>query len=183
MIRISHKLKYAVIALAMVSMVSCKDDDVVPPVVEKPLRAKVDYATLTPTTPYAATFVDADKKSTVDFTYGNNRYKMFQAINVYIASSISANKEIDAAVLKGMFNNTGNRFADSTKLNTSGIQLRDKVASSWTEADGEPVRKYLRHYLMRSLWPVNQLLRLVLRANRVRLELSLSMRKVLSLFN
>ncbi len=137
MLKINLNVKYAFLALAMVGFVSCSDDEVqvTPTPVETPLRTKIDYATLTPTTPYAATFVDADKKSTVDFSNGNNRYKMFQALNTYINSAITANKEIDAAVLKEMFNNTGNRFADSTKLNTSGVQLRDKVASSWPEAN------------------------------------------------
>lgn len=146
MLKITHKLRYAFIALAVAGMSSCSDDDdvtppvVVPPVVETPLRTKIEYATLTPTTSYATFFVDKSNKSTVDLSNGNNRYKMFQALNVNISSAISGNKTVDAAVLKNMFGNTGNAFADSTKLNTSGVQLRNVVASSWPTADAEAVR-------------------------------------------
>lgn len=146
MFKISNKLRYAFIALAVAGMSSCSDDDdvtppvVVPPVVETPLRTKIDYATLTATTPYTTPFVDKSNKSTVDLANGNNRYKMFQALNVNISSAIAANKTIDATVLKNMFGNTGNAFADSTKLNTSGVQLRNVVASSWPAADAEAVR-------------------------------------------
>jgi hypothetical protein len=141
MLRITHQLKYALVAMAIIGFTSCSDDDenLVPPV-ETPLRTKVEYSTLTPSTPYASTFVDATSKSTVDFSNGNNRYKMFQAMNTYISTSISGNTLIDAAKLKNMFANTGNPFADSTKLNTSGVQLRNIVASSWAAADAEPVR-------------------------------------------
>lgn len=142
MLKITKHLRYAFIAFAVASLSSCKDDDdpVTPPVVETPLRARTEYATLTPTTAYATTFVDKSNKSTVDFTNGNNRYKMFQALNTYISSSISGNKTIDATVLKNMYTNTGNAFADSTKLNTSGVQIRNVVASSWPTADAEAVR-------------------------------------------
>lgn len=141
MLRIAHTFKHAFVAATLISLASCSDDNnTVTPVEETPLRTKVEYTTLTPTTAYATTFVDASKKSTVDFSAGNNRYKMFQALNTYMSSSISGNKVIDAAVLKNMFANTNNAFADSTKLNTSGVQLRSTVATSWPAADAEAVR-------------------------------------------
>lgn len=123
---------YAAVTIAALS--SCTSDEDL-----TPLRTKIDYATLTATQPYSSTFVDATNKSTVDLTNGNNRYKMFQAINTSISSSITANKEISAATLQNMFANTGNPF-DSTKLNTSGIQLRSVVASSWSATEAETVR-------------------------------------------
>jgi hypothetical protein len=135
------KLRYAIIALTLLCLASCKDDEVViPDPVEENLRTKIDYTTLTASTPYAASFVDKDKKSTVDFSNGNNRYKMFQALNTYINSSISGNKEIDPAVLKGMYANTGKYYADSTKLNDSGVQLRNVTASSWPTANAGAVQ-------------------------------------------
>lgn len=141
MLKIAYKLKYALVALAIVGFTSCSDDEKTPaPVEETPLRDKIDYATLTATTPYSTPFVDKDKKSTVDLSSGNNRYKMFQALNSNMTSGVSGNKLIDAAVLKNLFSNTGNPFADSTKLNTSGVQLRNTVASSWPAADAEAVR-------------------------------------------
>lgn len=141
MLNITDKLKYALIALTIIGFTSCSDDPKEPtPVEEKPLRTKVEYTTLTATTPYAAPFVDASAKSTVDLSNGNNRYKMFQAMNVYMSSSIAGLKLIDAAVLKNMYTNTANPFADTAKLNTSGVQLRNTVASSWPAADAEAVR-------------------------------------------
>lgn len=141
MLKINNNWKHALFAMALLGFSSCSDDPVTPdPVVETPLRAKIEYSTLATATSYSSPFVDATSKSTVDLSNGNNRYKMFQALNTYISSSISGNKEIDAAVLKNMFANTGSPFADSTKLNTSGVALRPNVASSWTSADAEAVR-------------------------------------------
>ena len=49
---------------------------------EKPsLRTKIDYSTLTAETPYSQLFVDANGATTVDQTSGNQRHKMFQALN------------------------------------------------------------------------------------------------------
>ena len=75
MLNVTNKLKYALVALTIIGFTSCSDDTKEPaPVEEKPLRTKVDYATLTATTSYAAPFVDASAKSTVDLSNGNNRY-------------------------------------------------------------------------------------------------------------
>ncbi len=135
------RLRHALLTILVAGMVSCKDDDTeVNPVPETPLRARIEYTTLTATTAYSTPFVDAAGKSTVDLSNGNNRYKMFQALNSYISTSVSGNKLIDATVLKNMFSNTANPFADSTKLNTSGVQLKNIVASSWPTADAELVR-------------------------------------------
>lgn len=136
MFKRTYKMKFVLVALAIAGMTSCKDDDAV----VAPLRTtKIDYTTLTATTPYSSAFMDGGK-TTVDLSNGNNRYKMFQAINTSISSSITGNKVIDATVLKNMYANTGNPFVDSTKLNTSGVQLRNTVASSWAAADAEVVR-------------------------------------------
>jgi len=128
------------LAVLGAGMFSCGESNEVPVVPETPLRSKIEYTTLTATTPYAATFVDASNKTTVDFTNGNNRYKMFQLLNTYISTSVSGNKLIDATVLKNMFSNTGSPFTDSVKLNTSGLQLKSIVASSWPTADADVVR-------------------------------------------
>jgi hypothetical protein len=142
MFKNTYKLKYVLVAVALAGFSSCSDDtsDPIVPPVETPLRTKVDYATLTATTPYATAFVDASSKSTVDFSNGNNRYKMFQAMNTYMSTSIRDSLQIDAAKLKNMFGNTGNSFADSTKLNTSGVQLKNTVATSLPAADADLVR-------------------------------------------
>src|SRR5215217_6262012 len=106
MFTISHKVKYALVALAIAGFTSCSDDTTDPlPVEEKPLRTKIEFATLTPTTAYATPFVDASGKTTVDLSNGNNRYKMFQAMNTYMSTAIRDGLPIDATVLKNMFAN------------------------------------------------------------------------------
>ena len=128
------KSSYLIAAMAIAALSSCSNDDDV-----APLRTKIDYTTLTATKPYSSAFLDATNKTTVDLTNGNNRYKMFQTINSSIGASITANRVISATVLKNMFANTGSPF-DSTKLNTSGVQLRNVVASSWPTTEAEAVR-------------------------------------------
>jgi len=138
-------------AMVAVSLTSCSDDD--NPVVEQPdLRTKIDYAKVTATTPYKALFIDAKGDTTVDLKSGNDRYKMFQALNYYLGGPIRDGKELDSTVIRNMFANTGNPFFDinsgavkvtGTALNTSGVQLKDKTASSKTAAEAEATRKYL----------------------------------------
>lgn len=142
MFKNSLQFRFALVILAVAGLTSCNTEDEATP----QLRTKIDYTALTATTPYSSLFVDETGKTTVDLSNGNNRYKMFQALNTYISSSISGNKQVDAAVLKNMYGNTGNPFVDSTKLNTSGVQLRNVTASSWASAEGEKVRAYLETY-------------------------------------
>jgi hypothetical protein len=139
MLKNSLQFRFALVVLAIMGLASCNTENEATP----QLRTKIDYTALAAATSYSALFVDETGKTTVDLTNGNNRYKMFQALNTYISSSISSNKLIDAAVLKNMYNNTGNAFADSTKLNTSGVQLRNSTASSLADTEGEKVRAYI----------------------------------------
>lgn len=135
---------------AFLGLLSCDEDD------EKPgLRAKIDYSTLTPETPYASPFVDNNGVTTVDLTGGNIRHKMFYSINNYMSSSTSANQQIDAAKLKDMFSNTGNPFYDITtetisidggQLNESGINVSDVFASSLPAAEAEAERDRLESH-------------------------------------
>lgn len=122
----------------------CDDDN------EKPnLRTRIDYNALTAETNYSDAFVDAYGATTVDLTEGNQRLKMFQAINYYATSSISANAQIDAGKLKNMFANTGSPFTDiststltvtGSELNASTVQLKNVIASSWPLTQAEVVR-------------------------------------------
>ncbi|MFZ6009714.1 MAG: DUF4856 domain-containing protein, partial [Bacteroidota bacterium] len=131
----THKLYSPKMLLfgAVLGLFSCSDDET------PSLRAKIDYNILTPETPYSQLFVDVNGSSTVDLTTGNQRHKMFQALNYYSTSSVSAKTEISANKLKNLFANTGSAFTDiststisvnGNELNNSGIQLRDRVASS-----------------------------------------------------
>ena len=135
---------------AFLALFSCNEDD------ERPsLRPKIDYAALTPATTYSELFVDANGVSTVDLSEGNNRLKMFQALNYYSTSNVSAGTQINATTLKNMFANTGDPFTDIStatisvsgdELNESGMQLRNVVATSFEAADAEVVREKLESY-------------------------------------
>jgi len=137
-------------AMIAVSLTSCSDDDENSPVAQPDLRTKIDYARITPTTPYKALFLDAKGDTTVDLTTGNNRYRMFQALNYYMGSPVRDTKTADAATMKNMFANTGNSFVDvptlkitGASLNTSGISLKEKTASSKTAAEITAANAYL----------------------------------------
>jgi hypothetical protein len=133
-----------VIFAAVLALLSCDDENETPS-----LRTKIDYSALTPETPYSALFVDASGSTTVDLTEGNQRYKMFQALNYQSTSAVSANTQIDASKLKSMFSNTGNPFSDistntisvtGAELNSSGFQLKNVVASSRPSSEADATR-------------------------------------------
>lgn len=128
---------------AFFALIACDDD-------EKPhLRTSIDYSSLAAETAYSEQFLDGDGNTTVDLTDGNDRHKMFQALNYYSSSNTAANTHIDGEILQKMFTNTGNPFVDiststisvvGANLNSSDIQLRDVVASSRPTAEAEAVR-------------------------------------------
>lgn len=130
--------------IAVLGLFSCDDDDETPN-----LRIKIDYSLVTPVTPYSTLFVDSEGVTTVDSIEGNTRLKMFQAINYYSSSAVTAKAHIDAVKLKNMFSNTGNPFTDistssvvvtGAQLNASGLQLKNVTASSRPTAEAEAVR-------------------------------------------
>jgi hypothetical protein len=143
-------LKTVFVGLVAISLVACDDDDTKPN-----LRTAIDYNVLTAETPYSQLFVDASGNSTVDLADGNDRHKMFQAINYFSSSAISANAHIDAPVLKNMFSNIGSPFTDistatvtvvGADLNASDVQLRNVVASSRPSAEAEAARVRIEEY-------------------------------------
>lgn len=142
--------KTVFVGLLALTAFSCDDDDAKPH-----LRTSIDYNTLTSETPYPQLFVDDNGATTVDLADGNNRHKMFQALNYHSTSSVSANEHIDAPVLSNMFSNIGNPFTDintdavtvvGAELNASGVQLRDVVASSRPASEAEAVRTTIEGY-------------------------------------
>ncbi|RYU92699.1 DUF4856 domain-containing protein [Emticicia agri] len=139
------KTQLITLSVIVASISACKDDEVAPP-----LRTSIDYAKVTSTTPYKSLFVAANGDSTVDLTSGNNRYKIYQALNYYLGSAVRENKAIEAAVMKNMYANTGNPFTDvpslnisGSVLNASGVQLRSLTASSKSAAEAEVERAKL----------------------------------------
>ena len=132
---------------------SCSEDDeptVTPPTTE--LRTKIDYAKVTPTTPYKSLFIDTKGDTTADLTTGNARYKMFQALNYYMGSAVRDSTQVSATTMANMYANTGNPFTDistatinikGADLNGSGVQLKDVTASSKPTAEKDAAQAYL----------------------------------------
>ena len=145
-----HNLKKAGLYLAIGAVfTACKKDDDEQKV---SIRAKFEYSKVTDTTTYSKTnglFVDASGKTTVDLTEGNVRYRMFQGIGTYNGRALNASEVLDSVKLKNLFSNTNSPFTSQTNpapvdfaaLNSSGIQLRNVTASSWSAANAEVVRK------------------------------------------
>lgn len=145
----SKILKISLLLVFFISF-SCDDDEGAPS-----LRAGIDYSLVTPDTPYSSLFVDSEGNSTVGLSEGNNRHKMFQALNYHSTSSVSGGAAIDEAVLLDMFSNTNDPFYDistptvnvtGADLNNSDVRLRDIVASSLPAPDAEVVREKIESY-------------------------------------
>jgi hypothetical protein len=142
-------LKYLSIGFAALTLLSCDDDEATH------LRTPIDYNSLDASTPYTELFVDNDGNSTADLTDGNDRLKMFQALNYFSTSTIAANGHIDAPVLTSMFSNVGDPFSDiststisivGADLNSSDVQLRNVVASSRPASEAEAARTRIEGY-------------------------------------
>ncbi|HMG88783.1 MAG TPA: DUF4856 domain-containing protein [Chryseolinea sp.] len=136
-------VRKAMMMLMVIALASCNEDEV------SHLRPSIDYSLATAETPYSELFVDSDGSSTVVLIEGNSRHKMFQALNYYSSSSVSAKTHIDAAKLKSMFSNSGNPFSDiststisvvGAELNASDVQIKDAVASSKSAGEADAVR-------------------------------------------
>jgi hypothetical protein len=142
-------------SILALGITSCSDDDEPAPVVKQDLRTKIDYAKVTPTTPYKSLFIDTKGDTTADLKSGTDRYKMFQALNYYLGSAVRDTATLDATTLKNMYANTGNPFKDiksgaisvvGADLNASGVQLRNVTASSKPAAEAETNRVALETY-------------------------------------
>jgi hypothetical protein len=138
-------------------LVSCSDDDEPAPPVQQDLRTKIDYAKVTPATPYKSLFIDAKGDTTADLKSGTDRYRMFQALNYYLGSAVRDSATLDATVMKNLFANNGNPFKDiksgavlvnGNDLNASGVQLRNVTASSRASAEAEANRAALEGYFV-----------------------------------
>ena len=131
--------------VAAIGLVSCSKDDVVTPAMPA-LRAKIDYATLTATSPYTTSFKDANGAVTVDLGAAATRFDMFSELNSYMATVAVAAPAtpatLDLAQLRNLYANASAPFA-APALNTSGVQLRDKTAASFSGPAAEAVRTYI----------------------------------------
>ena len=133
------------IFVAALGLASCSKDDAVTPATPA-LRAKIDYATLTATSPYTTSFKDANGVATVDLGAAATRLDMFTELNSYMATVAVAAPAtpatLDLARLRNLYTNANSPFA-AVALNTSGVQLRDKTAASFSDASATTVRTYI----------------------------------------
>lgn len=136
------KLNFLAPAITILIFASCEKEEALPN-----LRASISYSKISDTTPYKSLFVSNSGDSTVDLKSGNDRLKMFQAVNYYLGEAIRNNKNLDGSVLKNMFSNSGNPFTDisplnitGAALNSSGVQLRNITAASTTESETARIR-------------------------------------------
>jgi hypothetical protein len=141
---INCKFSCTTLFFSILTLFSCNDNDGIPS-----LRSKIDFKEVSSSTTYSDLFNDANGQSTVDLFEGNTRLKMFQALNYYATSSVSANTKIDASKLKNMFANVSNPFSDITtstilvsgsELNSSGFQLKNITATSKNSTEAEAVK-------------------------------------------
>jgi hypothetical protein len=128
------KKPHLFIGLALLGSTACIDEP------ENPkLRAEVEYSSLDSNSSYASQFLDANGTSTVALKEGNISLTMFQTLNKYVTTNVSANTGIDKTKLSNLFTNTqspfltleiiGNSFT-ATDLNNSDISLSERVAAS-----------------------------------------------------
>jgi hypothetical protein len=146
MFRILYRVGF--LSLAATCFVACDNDD------EQPgFRPSMSYNSLDTAVSYSTQFLDQSGVSTVDLTPGNQLHKMFQGMNAYNSTSISANATIDAQKLRDLFSNTGNPFVDIStatvnidgeELNASGQNIEANVASSLAASESDAVRDYIK---------------------------------------
>ena len=144
---LSRISSFALVA-ATLGLASCSKDDVVSPATPA-LRTKMDYTVLTGTTPYTTSFKDATGASTVDLGAAAIRLDMFTDLNNYMATVAVAAPAtpatLDLTKLRNLYTSANAPFSTAA-LNTAGgtgVQLRDKTAASFSDANAAVVRSYM----------------------------------------
>lgn len=130
------KLLIPVLGLALLAT-SCKKENVVP---TTPSNLKIPYTSLSASTNYKTTFVDADGKTTVDFSGQTTRINMLKEMDAHMKAGTSA--DIDAVKLINMFRNQSTPFTSADLNAATDKQISSKTAQSFsaTEADAERQR-------------------------------------------
>ncbi len=131
------KLIIPVLGLALLATSCKKEENVVP---TAPSNLKIPYTSLTATSNYKTTFVDAEGKTTVDFSGQTTRINMLKEMDAHIKSGTSAN--IDATKLINMFRNQNTPFTSADLNAATDKVISSKTAQSFsaTEADAERQR-------------------------------------------
>lgn len=130
------KLLIPVLGLALLAT-SCKKEENVTPATSD---LKIPYTSLTAISNYKTTFVDAEGKTTVDFSGQTTRISMMKEMDAHMKAGTSA--DIDATKLINMFRNQNTPFTSADLNAATDNVISSKTAQSFsaTEADAERQR-------------------------------------------
>lgn len=109
-----NKITFAVLSATLFAAVSCSDND--------------DNQADSVVTPTSYTF-ERNGTSSVDYGGQSSRLLMLEEMGNYIKNQAALGLTVQQTTLSDMYSNTNSPFSD-TDLNTSGKQLRNKVAAS-----------------------------------------------------
>lgn len=127
-----------VLAVATMFATSCQKEknDVTP----QPVELKIPYNTLTATSVYKSTFVDANGKTTVDYSGQTTRIAMLKELDAYMKTGTSA--ALDGAKMINMFRHQNSPFTASELNAATDKTISSKTAQSFSasEADAERQR-------------------------------------------
>lgn len=131
-----QKLLIPVLGLALLAT-SCKKDDKVTPTTSD---LKIPYTSLSASSNYKTTFVDATGKTTVDFSGQTTRINMLKEMDAHMKAGTAA--DIDATKLINMFRNQNTPFTSADLNAATDKVVSSKTAQSFsaTEADAERQR-------------------------------------------
>ncbi len=130
------KLIIPVLGLALLAT-SCKKEENITPTTS---NLKIQYSSLTATSNYKTTFVDAAGKTTVDFSGQTTRISMLKEMDAHMKAGTSA--DVDATKLINMFRNQNTPFTSADLNAATDKVISSKTAQSFsaTEADAERQR-------------------------------------------
>jgi len=123
-------------------LASCSKDDVAAPATPV-LRAKIDYATLTATSPYTTHFKDANGAATVALGTAATRFDMFSELNSYMATvavaTPAAPATLDLTRLRNLYTNANAPFAaiSGGYNNHAGAQYASVSGGQYNTASGD----------------------------------------------
>lgn len=128
------------IGIAATLFASCSKDDDNSIIVNE----KVPYSSLTPTTNYFTTFVDAGNNTTVDFSGQTTRISMLSEIDAYIKSGTTS--QLDASKIKNMFVHQNSPFTSASLNAATDKTIASKTAASFSTVDANNERDRFNMY-------------------------------------
>lgn len=143
---------FVLLSFVSISFAACQKNDITVP--DNQLRTKINYTTLTPTTNYFTTFVDAEGNSTVSFSGQTTRQDMLAeldsvmriATGAYASKGVPANA-VSANVLKNMYANVSSPFRQTNLNVATDKQLKGKTAGSFTAVEADAERTRIENWL------------------------------------